>query len=172
MRVFGQLIVIIFMMVNLSSCEKQGKKEICCHDILSIRPVALGFVGYDSTDLKNLRLFAYKRDSNFQNPVDSIFGRDYDFSFRHDTATVIAATAGKFFIAADIDYVISILDSSSVHTITKQVEGEKQTDCIEMEHCSPGSSQAIILPIQNIHVDGNLTAPDENIFPPAIFITK
>jgi len=166
---FVAFILLLFTTAIMVSCKKA--KEMCCHDILSISPVTLTFIGYDSTDLKNLRIVAYKRDSiSFTNPIDTVFGRDYEFSFSGSKATVVSDTDGRFKINAGIDYIISLSDSSSLHTITGQKSGEPQEVCFESEHCSPGSLQAAITSIRNVHVDGNLVEPVS--FPPIIFIRK
>ncbi|HTM65009.1 MAG TPA: hypothetical protein VL093_01700 [Flavipsychrobacter sp.] len=166
---FPAFMLLLFTVASVVSCKKT--KETCCHDILSISPVTLTFIGYDSTDLKNLRMIAYKRDSiGITNPIDTVLGRDYEFSFTNGKATVVSDTNGKFKINSGIDYIISLSDSSSVHTITGQIAGEPQTVCFESEHCSPGSLQATITSIQNVHLDGNLVEPVS--FPPVIFIRK
>ena len=162
-------IVPFFIAAVVVSCKK--KKETCCYNILSLRPITLGFVGYDSIDLKNLRIIAYKRDSlGFVNPIDSVFGSDYQFSFHNDTAMAVSDTDGKFTANVNIDYIISLADSSSLHTITKQVNGETKRECIESEHCSPGSLETRIITIKNLHIDGILTEPVS--FPPTVFIKK
>jgi len=87
-------------------------------------------------------MIAYKRDSiGFTNPIDTVLGRDYEFSFINGKATAVSDTNGRFKINAGIDYIISLSDSSSVHTITGQITGEPQTVCFESGHCSPGSLQ-------------------------------
>jgi hypothetical protein len=83
----------------------------------------------------------------------------------------VSDTDGKFMVNANIDYIVSLLHSSSLHTVTKQISGETKKECFDYEeHCSPGASTPRIVPIENVHVDGNMTEPVS--FPPTVFIRK
>lgn len=61
---------IILPTLSFVSCKP--KEVTCCHYEQPLRPIYIGFVGFDTTEVKNVLIKKYKNDdSSFTNVIDS-----------------------------------------------------------------------------------------------------
>lgn len=145
---------LLLVVISFSISCKQQKMVKCCHSIFHIRPVNIGFIGFDSAEVKQVVMKMYKVDNHFQNPFDSLSADSLQFVFQNDTMIERTDRGSLLLIGPNVDYIIYYQNSTRQDTITSKLT-EELLQCYMMEgHCSPGSSQPRILPVRDIRING------------------
>jgi len=125
---------------------------------MPIRPVYIGFIGFDSTEIKSATFIKYKNDdSTFMNALDSITCSHLNLKSLGDTLYENEDTIMHLIVESGYKYSLSFQNPVRTYVITSKLYEEKKVCIIMEKQCSSGSYQADVQPLQDVAINGQIT---------------
>lgn len=151
MKVSTRILLAFVVCWVLPSCKQ--KTYTCCYNTYYDKPVRIGFIGFDSTELKTLVLKKYSNDHKFTQPYDSVIGINSSFIFNNDTA--IENMNSAFLLSQKIDYSLEWQGSNTIHFFTTNDTSIVETCAWYDEMCRYSNTYPHYAIIRDLKINGN-----------------
>ncbi len=149
-------IVVLFMLLSMLSL--QCRKKFTCSFTSYYQPVSLAFIGYSAVQLDRIIILSYPANNGLVNPLsmDTLYG---SAGLREGDTTYSSRNGlqhnGFFKAVGGLDYKIILPEAGKEYTVINIREGETTSFWEQNYECSPGASQARIVPLLSTVSGGN-----------------
>lgn len=162
-------IIGIVLLTLILSCKNEDKIKnefTCGHAISYSNGGLIAFVGYDTNNLKQVRIQSFVAGSNFSDSISdttvTIFAETLYFHPGQDTMYPVYSQypyTSRISTFYNLDYKITTLPYNRTYVINNIVRGDTAVYWISNDQCSPGSIQTVFAPFVSVAVDGVINHP-------------